>query len=191
MRVVEVSEPAPGELTVHMADTLPSEVNALRRTVLADVRTLAIERVSIADNTSVMHDELLVQRLGLLPIAGADAEVVFTLDVRQEADGIRDVTAADLVCDDPSVRLATPNVVLTRLRRGQAVRLRAETAWGSGRDHAKWMPTSLCTYRAGADPGTYVMELETNGQLPCRTILQRAAQHLAQRCRTAADTKIM
>ena len=62
-------------------------------------------------------------------------------------------------------------------------------AGGSGRDHAKWMPTSLCTYRAGAEPGEYTLELETNGHLPCRTILQRAALHLADRCR-AAESKL-
>lgn len=42
--------------------------NALRRVLIAEVPTLAIERVEVADNTSIMHDEMLAHRLGLVPL---------------------------------------------------------------------------------------------------------------------------
>ncbi|KAL2112775.1 hypothetical protein VUR80DRAFT_6496 [Thermomyces stellatus] len=44
--------------------------NAIRRILLAEVSTLAIETVFIEDNTSVIHDEVLSHRLGLIPFKG-------------------------------------------------------------------------------------------------------------------------
>lgn len=46
----------------------PSIANALRRTMLAEVPTMAIETVFVINNTSVIHDEVLSHRLGLVPL---------------------------------------------------------------------------------------------------------------------------
>merc|ERR1711998_419699 len=46
--------------------------NAFRRILLAEVPTMAIETVMMTDNTSIIHDEVLAHRLGLIPIL-ADA----------------------------------------------------------------------------------------------------------------------
>ena len=45
-----------------------SIANALRRILLAEVPTMAIESVYIQDNTSILQDEVLAHRLGLIPI---------------------------------------------------------------------------------------------------------------------------
>lgn len=45
-----------------------SIANALRRILIAEVPTIAIHRCYIVNNTSVMQDEVLAHRLGLLPI---------------------------------------------------------------------------------------------------------------------------
>ena len=42
--------------------------NALRRIILAEVPTMAIEKVILTQNTSVLADEVLCHRLGLIPI---------------------------------------------------------------------------------------------------------------------------
>ena len=44
-----------------------SLAHALRRVVIAEVPTLAPHLVSILENTSVLHDEFLCQRIGLIP----------------------------------------------------------------------------------------------------------------------------
>lgn len=42
--------------------------NALRRIMIAEVPTMAIEKVFVTNNTSVIPDEVLVHRMGLIPI---------------------------------------------------------------------------------------------------------------------------
>jgi len=51
-----------------VAGIKPSLANALRRIMLAEVPTMAIEKVWFSDNTSVIPDEMLAHRIGLLPI---------------------------------------------------------------------------------------------------------------------------
>jgi DNA-directed RNA polymerases I and III subunit RPAC1 len=47
-----------------------SIANAFRRIMLAEIPSLAIENVYIEDNTSVIQDEVLAHRLGLVPFKG-------------------------------------------------------------------------------------------------------------------------
>merc|ERR1711939_366845 len=48
-----------------------SIANAFRRILLAEVPTLAIEKVYVQNNTSVIADEVLAHRLGLIPLKGS------------------------------------------------------------------------------------------------------------------------
>ena len=52
----------------------PAFANALRRIILAEIPTMAFHKVLLYQNTSVLPDELLVHRLGLMPIK-ADSEL--------------------------------------------------------------------------------------------------------------------
>lgn len=47
-----------------------SIANAFRRILLAEVPTFAIETVFVQNNTSIVQDEVLAQRLGLIPLTG-------------------------------------------------------------------------------------------------------------------------
>lgn len=42
--------------------------NALRRIIIAEIPTMAIEKVYIYNNTSLIQDEVLSHRLGLIPL---------------------------------------------------------------------------------------------------------------------------
>ena len=45
-----------------------SLANAFRRILLAEIPTMAIEKVYVYNNTSVIQDEVLAHRLGLIPL---------------------------------------------------------------------------------------------------------------------------
>jgi DNA-directed RNA polymerase I and III subunit RPAC1 len=45
-----------------------SVANALRRVMISELPTMAIETVYFYNNTSIMHDEVLAHRLGLVPL---------------------------------------------------------------------------------------------------------------------------
>jgi DNA-directed RNA polymerase I and III subunit RPAC1 len=56
-------------LVFDLVDSPTSYANALRRTLLVDLPSMAIDFVSIDKNTGVMPDEVLAHRLGLIPLA--------------------------------------------------------------------------------------------------------------------------
>lgn len=55
-------------LQFRMVGIDPALANAFRRILIAEVPTMAIEKVYFVNNTSVIQDEVLAHRLGLVPI---------------------------------------------------------------------------------------------------------------------------
>ena len=66
MKVLE--RPSEHELVFEMIGVDASFANALRRILIAEIPTMAIEHVYMWDNTSIVHDEVLAHRMGLIPI---------------------------------------------------------------------------------------------------------------------------
>jgi DNA-directed RNA polymerase I and III subunit RPAC1 len=67
---VEFHQNDPYEASFSLIGCDASIANAFRRIMIADIPTLAIETVFINNNTSVIQDEVLAHRLGLIPFKG-------------------------------------------------------------------------------------------------------------------------
>ena len=69
---IEIKSKTKEEIVFDIKGVDPTVVNTLRRIMIAEVPTMAIETVIINQNTSIIPDEVLAHRLGLIPIL-ADA----------------------------------------------------------------------------------------------------------------------
>ena len=149
-------------LKFSVENTHTSMVNALRRVILAEVPTFAIKLVNIEINTSCMVDEMIAQRLGLIPIQydsvdqEMESEPEYMLDVFNEGPDELDVTSDDLVLiSGPRIlpvgyKVESP-IVIAKLKRKEHIKLIATVSKGTGKFHAKWNPTSQCVFRTYAN----------------------------------------
>ncbi len=72
------------ELVFELIGCDTSFANALRRILLAEVPTVALEYVYMWNNTSLIHDEVLSHRLGLVPL-NIDARLFDTMEEGEDA----------------------------------------------------------------------------------------------------------
>lgn len=66
---VRVVSESPEEFIFELIGIDAPVANALRRILLAETPSMAIETVFITKNTSILQDEVLAHRLGLVPLA--------------------------------------------------------------------------------------------------------------------------
>lgn len=138
--------------------------NALRRTMLTKLPAMAIDEVLIIENTSVMYDEILAQRLGLVPLVTdlesynlpeeCDCEgkgcslCQCTLTLEKEAvDEDLVIYSGDLSSQDPKVVPATNGIPIVKLAPGQSIILEAYAKLGTGEENAKFQPVSTVAYK--------------------------------------------
>ncbi|PXF61372.1 MAG: DNA-directed RNA polymerase subunit D [Candidatus Methanogaster sp.] len=134
--------------------------NSLRRGMLAEIPTLAIDYVNIYDNTSVLFDEQLALRLGLIPLAtdldsyvlpadcgcGGEGCPQCQVSLTLSVEGPKMAYSTELVSADPSVMPAEV-VPIVKLAEGQRISLEAVARLGTGHDHAKWQAGIACGYK--------------------------------------------
>jgi len=140
-------------------------VNALRRIILSEVPCMAIDEVVILENSSMIHDEILAHRLGLLPLK-TDLEtynlpeecscksefgcnlcrVSLTLDT-EAVDVTKTVYSSSLTSENPQIVPVSNNVPLVKLASGQKIKLEAYAKLGKGKEHAKWQPVTVCAHK--------------------------------------------
>ncbi|MHA1129318.1 MAG: DNA-directed RNA polymerase subunit D [Candidatus Helarchaeota archaeon] len=138
--------------------------NSLRRIIIAEVPSLAIDDVWIVENDSPLYDEIIAHRLGLVPLKTdletyvlpsqckcegegcPQCQVSFTITKEATEDTLT-VYSGDLQSEDPAISAAATKIPIVELIRGQKLVLEAYAKLGIGEDHAKWQPVATCTYK--------------------------------------------
>jgi DNA-directed RNA polymerase II subunit RPB3 len=131
---------------------------------MSDVETLAIDTVDIISNTSLLTDETLVHRLGLIVINSnvlynndsnntiynnySNNDIIefgFTLNITCLEESML-LTADMIETNHENVYPVHGDTIIANLYRGDKINLSGTIKRGIGRDHAKWMPVSAIGY---------------------------------------------
>ena len=128
--------------------------NTIRRLILEEVPTLAVEDLEIKENTSALYDEMLGLRLGLLPIktdlksynfketckceSVGCAQCELTIALKSAKKGF--VTASEAVSTDPKCKFVQDNMQIVKLLSKQKLDITMKAVLGKGKVHAKWAP---------------------------------------------------
>ena len=127
----------------------PAFANGIRRAMVADVPTLSVDNVRVVENSSVMFDEQISLRLGLVPLTTPPGEfemgeeITLALDV----EGPATAYSGDLVSSDDLVQPADDNIPIIDLKEGQRLEVEVETVQDSGKSHAQHQGGVAVGYR--------------------------------------------
>lgn len=189
---IEILQLQPHEIKFVLSETDTSVANALRRIIIAEVPTLTIDLVEFAENSTVLNDEYIAHRLGLIPLRYQPLEsdkatdcsevfvshrecicyercarcsVEFELDKTYSVTGDEEVlapltvTSRDLITNNEAVEPAhflspeeqdeaqDEGIAIVKMRPNQRLKLKAIARLGISKEHAKWCPVAVATYR--------------------------------------------
>jgi DNA-directed RNA polymerase subunit D len=181
-------------------DDIPRQyVNALRRLSISQVPTFAIDDVVILENSSVMHDEAIAHRLGLIPLRTdlerfvmphlcdckstlgcSKCRVLLVLDAESQ-DKTKVITSAELISEDEVVKPVNNEIPIVSLAPAQKLKFEAYARLGTGKSHAKWQPTSVAVVKDGKGEDDSILVIESNGSLTPQAIVLEAAKILGSK----------
>lgn len=174
------------DITIYDIDT--SVANAIRKSMIAHVETLAIDIIKVKENDGLLLDPILGHRLGLIPLKCSELcrSGTFLLDIVNDTMEMITVYSGDLVqingktlevLEDPDFDVVDKKIIITKLDPGQKIYLIAEAIRGTGFTHAKWSPVAGPCFELNED-GSYTFHVESLGSLTPKQIFVKAIEFL-------------
>ncbi len=173
--------------------------NALRRICLNGVPIFAIDTVDIIENSSVLPDEGLAHRLGLIPITTdlsrfnepskcdcnsesgcSNCKVMLVLDT-EESDVTRTVFSNELSSEDDSIKPVSDKISIVQLAPGQRVKIECYARLGRGTDHAKWNSANISTLIETDKKDESILTVESTGALDPEQIILAGVDEVSNR----------
>jgi DNA-directed RNA polymerase subunit D len=166
--MIRIINDKPSVLTIEVSNLKKEILNGIRRIMIAEVPTLAIDEVLFTENSSPLYGEYVAHRLGLVPLrTPPDPEVLsqISLDIQSGHPPNQRVEyqlraecpprlsqSLTIVSDmlkpigEDEAKPVYENIQLFKLGQNQVVELQATARYGLGKQHAKFSPVSPVTY---------------------------------------------
>ncbi|MCH7560418.1 MAG: DNA-directed RNA polymerase subunit D [Nitrosopumilus sp.] len=173
--------------------------NALRRICLNGVPIFAIDTVDIIENSSVLPDEGLAHRLGLIPIKTdlarfnepskcecqsetgcSNCRVMLVID-SGDSDVTRTVLSNELSSEDDSVKPTSDKISIVQLTQGQRIKIECYARLGRGTEHAKWNSANISTLTDTDKKDESVLTVESTGALSPEQILLAGVDEVSKK----------
>jgi len=155
MKLKKVSESKKDmKLSFELNDCDEAFANSIRRTIIEEVPTLAVEDIEIKENSSALYDEMLALRIGLCPIKTdlssyrlpttedevneRAASCTLQLSLKVSKKGY--VYGEDATSKDTKCTFVHPKMPIVKLAAKQKVDCVMFAVMGQGKDHIKWSP---------------------------------------------------
>src|SRR5271156_3823121 len=199
MPKVKVLQETEDTITLQLEGVDRSYVNAIRRFCISEVPGMAIDDIVILENSSVLYDEILAHRLGMIPLKtdleryvlpekcdcgsplGCQKCRVLLVLAASAKDKPRTVVSGDLVSEDREIRPVSANIPIVKLAAGQAVKLEAYARLGRAKEHAKWQPATVSILTDGKTEGSFILKVESSGSMPAKEIVTRAIEKIEEK----------
>ena len=156
---IHVLSKTDNEIKFLFEDSNPQFSNALRRIIISEIPILAIDSVDFHENGSVLYNEVIAHRLGLIPLVFDSkkfhfkdehedgktcsmCEVVFVIN--KKTPGM--VYSKDMKSSDPDVKPFYDDIPIVELFDDQKLKLEAAASLGLARNHARYQ-SALAFYR--------------------------------------------
>lgn len=172
--------------------------NALRRLCLNGVPVFAIDTVDIIENSSVLPDEGLAHRLGLVPLRTdlarfnepskcecqsetgcSNCKVMLVLD-SGDTDVTKTIFTDELTSEDDSVKPTSNKIPIVQLAPGQRVKVECYARLGRGREHAKWNSSNIATLVETEKEDERILTVESTGALNPEQIILAGVDELGK-----------
>jgi len=179
--------------------------NALRRICLNGVPIFAIDTIDIIENSSVLPDEGLAHRLGLIPLTTdlsrfnepskcdcnsesgcSNCKVMLVLDTGK-SDVTRTVFSNELTSEDDSIKPTSDKISIVQLAPGQRVKIECYARLGRGTDHAKWNSANVSVLIETDKKDESVLTVESTGSLSPEQIILAGVDEVSSRLNEFKD----
>ena len=173
--------------------------NALRRVCLNGVPVFAIDTVDIIQNTSVLPDEGLAHRLGLIPLKTdlkrfnepskcdcqsesgcSNCKVLLVLD-SGESDESRSVLSSELSSEDETIKPTSDKIPIVQLAPGQQIKIECYARLGRGTEHAKWNSSNMAILTDTNKEDEKILTVESTGALNPEQIVLEGVEEVSRR----------
>ena len=163
--------------------------NALRRICLNGVPIYAVESIDVLENSSVLADEGVAHRVGLIPLktdlsASKDGnendKIMLTLD-SGVSDETRTILSGELKSQDESVIPTSNDIPIVTLAPGQSIKFEAYARLGKGTEHARWNSANVAILTETEKDDEKILTVESTGALNPKHIILSSVEQLSRR----------